>query len=105
MKKWEDPKLLIAKIDGSENEVESIPITGFPTLYFFQGNKKNKSPMEYKGKRETEDIIEFIKRYSYNKIIDEDVNEEVNNENNDSTKENKQKEKQNDEKTDKISDL
>ena len=102
--KGKNPKLLIAKIDGSENEVESIPITAFPTLYFFQGNKKNKSPMEYKGKRETEDIIEFIKRYSYNKIIDEDVNEEVNNDNN-STKENKKKEKPNDEKTDKISDL
>ena len=102
--KDKNPKLLIAKIDGSENEVESIAITGFPTIFFFPGNKKNKSPIEYKGKRETEDMIEFIKRYSYNKIIDEDIKEETNNDNKKEEKI-KEKEKKNDQKDDKISDL
>jgi protein disulfide isomerase len=76
--KAKNPKLLIAKIDGSENDVESISITGFPTLMFFPGNKKNQSPIEYKGKRNTADIISFIKYYSYNKVIDddEDIEEE-----------------------------
>ena len=61
-------KLIFAKIDGSANEVESITISGFPTLFFFPGNKKSEKPIQYNGKRTTEDIIEFIKKYSYNKI-------------------------------------
>ena len=61
-------KLIFAKIDGSANEVESITISGFPTLFFFPGNKKSEKPIQYNGKRTTEDIIEFIKKYSNNKI-------------------------------------
>ena len=61
-------KLIFAKIDGSANEVESITISGFPTLFFFPGNKKSEKPIQYNGKRTTEDIIEFIKKYSSNKI-------------------------------------
>jgi len=61
-------KLIFAKIDGSANEVESITISGFPTLFFFPGNKKSEKPIQYNGKRTTEEIIEFIKKYSNNKI-------------------------------------
>ena len=57
-------KLIFAKIDGSANEVESITISGFPTLFFFPGNKKSEKPIQYNGKRTSEDIIEFIKKYS-----------------------------------------
>ena len=70
--KNKNPKLLIAKIDGTENEIENIAITGFPTLMFFPGNKKKKSPIEYKGKNTVIDIISFIKYYSYNKVHDDD---------------------------------
>ena len=83
--KSQNPQLLIAKIDGSQNEVESIAITGFPTIMFFPGNKKNQNPIEYKGKRTTEDIISFIINNSYNKIIyneEEEEEEEVNDDNN-----------------------
>ena len=69
-------KLIMTKIDGSANEVENIPITGFPTLLFFPGNKKKDNPIQYKGKRTTEDIIEFIKYYSYNKIKEESNNDD-----------------------------
>ena len=75
--KDKNSKLLIAKIDGSENEVENISISGFPTIMFFPGNKKNKSPIEYKGRRTTEDIIKFIKENSYNKIVDEYIEKEA----------------------------
>ena len=64
----ENDKLILAKIDGSANEVENITISGFPTLFFFPGNKKNEKPIQYNGKRTTEDLIEFIKKYSSNKI-------------------------------------
>ena len=97
--KNQNPKLLIAKIDGSENEVESVSVSGFPTIVFFPGNKKNKSPIEYKGKRTTEAFIEFIKNNSYNKIIDEEIKEEIKNNNKDGN------EKKNINKDDKISDL
>ena len=61
--KKNNPKLLVAKIDGSQNEVESIDIPAFPTILFFPGNQKKRSPIEYKGKRNTDDIIEFIMKY------------------------------------------
>ena len=99
--KNKNPKLLIAKIDGTENEIESIAITGFPTLMFFPGNKKKQSPIEYKGKRTVIDIISFIKYYSYNKVYDdnEDIEEEEENKNKDYKSEVKNKN------NDKISDL
>ena len=97
--KNKNPKLLIAKIDGSENEVESITISVFPTIMFFPGNKKSKNPIEYRGKRTTEDIISFIKKNSYNKIIDEEIKEEIKITNNN------ENEKKDTEKDDKISDL
>ena len=70
-------KLILAKIDGSANEVENIPIAGFPTILFFPGNKKNEKPIQYKGQRNTEELIKFIKKYSYNKIEDKEEDEEI----------------------------
>ena len=70
---------------------------------FFPGNKKNQNPIEYKGKRTTEDIISFIINHSYNKIIyNEEVEEEeeVNDDNNKDA--NNKNEKKNNEK---VSDL
>ena len=101
--KNQNPKLLIAKIDGSENEIENISIEAFPTIMFFPGNKKKKNPIEYKGKRTTEAIIEFIKKNSYNKIIDEEIKEEIK----EKIKNNNfdEKEKKDNKNGDKISDL
>ena len=67
-------KLIMAKIDGSANEVESVAITGFPIILFYPGNKKKEEPIQYNGKRTTEDIIKFIKTYSFNKM--EDIGED-----------------------------
>ena len=69
-------KLILAKIDGSANEVEQVTITGFPTILFFRGNKKNEKPLQYNGKRTTKDIIQFIKKHSSYEIeIDDDTKE------------------------------
>ena len=77
-------KLIMAKIDGSANEVESVAITGFPIILFYPGNKKKEEPIQYNGKRTTEDIIKFIKTYSFNKMEDvgEDEEEVVDNKKN-----------------------
>ena len=71
-----NPNLIMAKIDGIENEVESIQISSFPKIKFFPGNKKNKPPIDYDGDNSVNDIIKFIKENSSFKII-LDVNEEL----------------------------
>ena len=65
-------KLILAKIDASENEVESIHISGSPKFKFFPGKKKNQAPIDYEGDNSVDDIIKFIKEHaSYHIILDE----------------------------------
>ena len=72
--KEKNPKLLLAKIDATENEVENINISGFPTVKFYPGNKKNKAPIDYNGDRSVNDMIKFIKTNAATPIIyDEDA--------------------------------
>ena len=74
--KEKNPKLLLAKIDATENEVENINISGFPTVKFYPGNKKNKAPIDYNGDRSVNDMIKFIKTNAATPIIyDEDAKE------------------------------
>ena len=65
--KKDNPKLILAKIDAIENEVESIQTSGFPKIKFFPAN--NKSPIDYNGDNSMYDILEFIKKYATSKII------------------------------------
>ena len=75
--KAKNPKIVLAKMDATENEVESVTISGFPTIKFYPGNKKDKKPMDYSGERTTEGIIKFIQTNAYNKVIlDEEKKEE-----------------------------
>ena len=74
--KEKNPKLLLAKIDATENEVENINISGFPTVKFYPGNKKNKAPIDYNGDRSVNDMIKFIKTNAATPIIyDEEAKE------------------------------
>ena len=59
--KSKNPKLLLAKIDGIENEVETIDDHTFPKIRLYPGNKKNKPPIEYNGDDSVNNIIKFIK--------------------------------------------
>ena len=69
-------KLILGKIDASENEVESIQISGSPKFKFFPGKKKDKAPIDYEGDNSVNDIIKFIKEHaSYHIYLDE--NEEL----------------------------
>ena len=67
--KAKNPKLLLAKMDYTENEVDNINISGFPTVKFYPGNKKNKAPIDYDGDRTVEDMIKFIKTNAATPII------------------------------------
>jgi protein disulfide-isomerase A1 len=54
--------LVIAKIDGSENDTP-IQIQGFPTIVFFPKGKKN-DPITYDGGRTAKDVYQFIKKHA-----------------------------------------
>ena len=75
--KAKNPKIVLAKMDATENEIESVTITGFPTIKFYPGNKKSAKPMDYNGERTTEGIIKFLQTNAYNKVVlDEEKKEE-----------------------------
>lgn len=67
--KFRNPNIILAKIDGSKNEIDSVIIHGFPIIKFYPGDKKDNSPLEYRGEKTIKDIINFIKKYAYNKVI------------------------------------
>ena len=75
--KEKNPQILLAKMDATENEVEGIEVTGFPTIKFYPGNKKDKRPMDYSGERTTDAIIKYLQTNCVNKpILDEEKKEE-----------------------------
>ena len=71
---FQNPDLIIAKIDMSENEIELFILHEFPVIKFFPGNKKYNSPIEYKGPKKVNDIISFIKKHAFHPLkIDDDI--------------------------------
>ena len=75
--KEKNPKVILARMDATENEVESVTITGFPTIKFYPGNKKDKRPMDYNGERTMDGIIKYLQTNCANKIVlDEEKKEE-----------------------------
>ncbi|XP_040002662.1 protein disulfide-isomerase A2 [Xiphias gladius] len=50
--------IIIAKIDGTANEVESLEIQGFPTLKYFPAD--GKEVVDYTGKRDLETLSKFL---------------------------------------------
>jgi len=50
--------VVIAKMDSTENEVESIQVDGFPTLKLFK--KDTNEIVDYHGKRELEALVAFL---------------------------------------------
>jgi len=55
--------LVIAKMDSTANEVESVEVRGYPTLKFYsKDNKKN--PVDYDGERDLEGFKKYLSEKS-----------------------------------------
>ena len=66
--KEKNHKVILAKMDATENEFEGLDVTSFPTIKFYPGNKKEK-PKNYYGDRTAKGIIEFLKENCFHKLI------------------------------------
>ena len=53
-------KILLVKVDSTENEVPGVAIQGFPTLKFYKAGQKD-TPIEYSGDRTKEGIFKYFK--------------------------------------------
>lgn len=63
-KKYKDnKKLLIAECDATENEVDEVSITGFPTIKFWPAKNKEKA-IDFNGDRTIEGFEKFLKEHA-----------------------------------------
>jgi len=56
--------VVIAKMDGSENEVPELEVQGYPTLLFFPAEKNAEGITYDEGARELKDMTKFIKKHA-----------------------------------------
>jgi protein disulfide-isomerase A1 len=57
----DNKNILIAKIDGTKNEVDGYTVKGFPTIRLYKSENKDNS-IDYTSAREVEDLINFLKK-------------------------------------------
>lgn len=55
--------LVIAKIDSTQNEIEGVSVSGFPTIKFFAKGSK-RAPQDYTGEREVEGFKSWLETNS-----------------------------------------
>lgn len=55
--------IVLAEFDGTLNEVESIQIKGYPTIFWY-GKDKSAEPITFNGGRDKAGIIDWIKDHT-----------------------------------------
>jgi protein disulfide isomerase len=66
-----NPNVVIAKMDGTANEVADVNVRGFPTIKFYPAGSKTSKGTDYDGEREYEDFVAYINRNGKAKKHDE----------------------------------
>jgi protein disulfide-isomerase A1 len=63
--------LVIAKVDATANEIESVTVQGFPTIKFFPKGKT--TPLDFEGDREIDGFKKFLEEHSeyYQKYLEQ----------------------------------
>jgi protein disulfide isomerase len=64
-----NPNIVLAKVDSTENEVAGLDVQGFPTLKFW-GKDKTAEPIEYNGGRDADGIIAWLKEHTQYEWVD-----------------------------------
>jgi protein disulfide-isomerase A1 len=61
----DNSEIVLAKMDATANEVESVSVQGFPTIKFYpKGNKQ--APLDFNGERTEEGFIKYLKEQGVN---------------------------------------
>ena len=66
--------ILIAKMDATVNQIDSIRVSGYPSLLLFQGTHQNNIP--FKGERTLERILDFLEEHGV-KMKDNEKKDEL----------------------------
>ena len=69
--KKKNKKLMFAKMDATENDIEYFAINKYPTIKFYPGNEKNKEPIHINNKLSIVEMLDLIKSKAFHKINDE----------------------------------
>lgn len=58
-----NPNIIIAKVDSTQNEIAGLEIQGYPTVKFWRKDK-SAFPIDFNGERTAEGIVQWLKEHS-----------------------------------------
>lgn len=58
-----NPNILLAKVDSTENEISGLDIQGYPSVKFWRKDK-SAFPIEFNGERTAEGIVQWLKEHT-----------------------------------------
>lgn len=70
------PSLIVAKIDGTANDVEGIDVEGFPTIKLWRASSKD-DPLEYDSDRDVDSFVSWLEEKASLPFSREDIKAEL----------------------------